>query len=103
MVDDLVAVQTCGIPSLEMNEYINSKIEQKTLTLNETKCHKVLVRSSDKFCNCLKAHENDMTTRVSISLTDLTESVKSPKKMAMNVREKVIILSCNVLNQSNII
>ena len=49
MVDDLVAVQTCGIPSLEMNEYINSKIEQKTLTLNETKCHKVLIRSSDKF------------------------------------------------------
>ena len=39
----------------------------------------------------------------SVSLTDLTESVKSPKKMAMNVWEKVTILSFNVLNQSNII
>ena len=41
--------------------------------------------------------------RTSVSLTDLTESVKSAKKMAMNVREKDTILSFNVLNQSNII
>ena len=41
--------------------------------------------------------------RASVSLTDLTESVKSPKKMAMNVQEKDTILSFNVPNQSNII
>lgn len=33
----------------------------------------------------------------SVSLTDLTESVKSPKEMSMNVREKDTILSFNVL------
>ena len=41
--------------------------------------------------------------RVSISLTDLTESVKSPKKIAMNVPEKDTTMLFNVWNQSNII
>ena len=34
MVDDIAAIEVCGTPSLEVNAYINAKIESKKLTLN---------------------------------------------------------------------
>ena len=43
------------------------------------------------------------SNRVSVSLTDLTESVKLPKKIAMNVIEKETIMLFIVSNQSNFI
>ena len=41
MVDDIAVVEACGIPSLEVNAFINAKIESKKLNLNPKKCHKI--------------------------------------------------------------
>ena len=43
MVDDLLAVNKCGVESVEANAYLNVKFESKTLTLNASKCHKIHV------------------------------------------------------------
>ena len=34
MVDDIAAVEACGIRSLEVNAFINAKIEGKKINLN---------------------------------------------------------------------
>ena len=60
MVDDVATVAKCGIESIEVNAYINAKIELKKLTLNSDKCHKIHVGKCNPFCPTLKAHNDDM-------------------------------------------
>ena len=60
MVDDIAAIEVCGVPSVEVNAYINAKIESKKLNLNPKKCHKMHIGKQNKFCPNLKAHEENM-------------------------------------------
>ena len=56
MVDDILAVCKCGIESLSMNTFINSKIELKKLKFHtpdkdgRTKCHKIHVGGRNLTC-----------------------------------------------------
>ena len=43
MVDDLLFISSCGLPSVEMNAYINTKTNLKKLQFGVTKCHKMHV------------------------------------------------------------
>ena len=67
MVDDITAISKCGVDSLDLNTYINSKIELKKLRFHvpdktgRTKCHKIHVGSSSSHtCPILKVHESEM-------------------------------------------
>ena len=67
MVDDITAISKCGVNSLDLNTYINSKIELKKLRFHvpdkagRTKCHKIHVGSnSSHTCPILKVHESEM-------------------------------------------
>ena len=55
MVDDIAAIGVCGVPSVEVNAYINAKIEGKKLSLNPKKCHKIHI-GKKKIRPNLKAH-----------------------------------------------
>ena len=72
----------CGIDSLELNAYINAKIELKKLTLNETKCKKIHIGKGNPFCPQLQAHNEDMANVVEETylgdvVTETTETLNS--------------------------
>ena len=50
MVDDLVLISNCGIDSVLMNGFINSKTNQKKLQYGVEKCHKMHVGSKNHLC-----------------------------------------------------
>ena len=62
MVDDLLVVSRCGIESLSLNVYVNTKIELKKLNFHVpdsnglTKCHKLHIGMKTKTCPELKVH-----------------------------------------------
>ena len=66
MVDDTLGVAECGVDSIDLNCYINTKVEMKNLKfgLNKngkaSKCHHIHVGKSNLFCPDLKAHEKNI-------------------------------------------
>ena len=66
MVDDITAISECGVKSLELNTYINSKIELKKLRFHtpdssgRTKCHKIHIGRHQLHCPVLKVHGSEM-------------------------------------------
>ena len=66
MVDDITAISECGVKSLELNTYINSKIELKKLRFHtpdssgRTKCHKIHIGRHQVHCPVLKVHGSEM-------------------------------------------
>ena len=50
MVDDLVCISTCGLNSVKMNAFINSKTNIKKLQFGLSKCHKMHVGVSKAVC-----------------------------------------------------
>ena len=62
MVDDLLAVSTCGMDSIDMNVTINSIIELKNLRCHtpdenkKTECHIMHIGSNGKYCHGMKVH-----------------------------------------------
>ena len=66
MVDDIMAVSDCGVNSISLNSYINSKIELKKLRFHtpdingKTKCHKLHVGKPSRLCPLLKVHGTNM-------------------------------------------
>ena len=53
MVDDLLCISVCGIQSLLMNSFINTKTNIKKLQFGESKCHKIHVGSDKTVCPTL--------------------------------------------------
>ena len=43
MVDDLLGVVECGVKSVKLNSYLNSKTNMKKLQYGEDKCYKIHV------------------------------------------------------------
>ena len=62
MVDDILTVSKCGVDSLAMNTFINTKIELKKLKFHtpdedgRSKCHKMHVGTKKLTCPQLKVH-----------------------------------------------
>ena len=92
LMDDVLAVSTCGIKAVEMNASINSKIEGKKLRLNHLKCHKMHIKSKgSKIENCETnpfAHNEDI--KEVIKLTYLGDVLSNSKDYQENIdRERV--------------
>ena len=60
MVDDLVCISTCGINSVKMNSFINSKSNLKKLQFGLSKCHVMHVGIQKSYCPELKLDEWDI-------------------------------------------
>ena len=64
MVDDLMCVSKCGLDSIILNPYINTKIEIKKLVSTEkkkSKCKRVHIGKHNSNCPNLKVHNSDMS------------------------------------------
>ena len=66
MVDDILVVSKCGQESLDVNTYVNTKIELKKLKFHtpdkngKTKCHKLHIGKSSHLCPELRVHGTKM-------------------------------------------
>ena len=60
MVDDLVCISECGINSVLMNSYINTKTNIKKLQFGVSKCHRMHVGAKKTNCPSLKIDEWEM-------------------------------------------
>ena len=66
MVDDILAITSCGLESIMMNTYINTQIEMKKLRFHtpddnmKTKCHKIHIGKTNSYCHILKVHGEEM-------------------------------------------
>ena len=63
MVDDIVTISVFGVPSLEVNAFINSKIKSKKLELNSKKYPKIHI---GKRCNVNDVISKDGKNRKNI-------------------------------------
>ena len=93
MVDDLLAISTCGQESLALNTYMNTKIELKKLKFHtpnangKTKCHKIHVGPKNKLCPQLQVHGTPM---VEVDQdTYLGDIVSGDGKNSKNVKQRV--------------
>ena len=65
MMDDIASISKCGTDSIELNAFINAKIEEKTLQLNRDKCHQLHINRKVKNmnnCQNIKIHDKIMLT-----------------------------------------
>ena len=60
MVDNILAIQKCGVDSSCINQVINTFMETKKLTLSENKCHNVHIGQKQEICKELKVHNTTM-------------------------------------------
>ena len=94
MVDDLLAMSTCGQESLSLNIYMNTLIELKKLKFHtpnkdcKRKCHNINVGPKNKLCPKLQVHGTQME-EVDHD-TYLGDVVSGDGKNTKNVREKKI-------------
>merc|ERR1712080_328178 len=54
MIDDIAAVAKCGIESVQLNSYINTKIKSNKLKFGPNKCVKLHINNKNEKCECLK-------------------------------------------------
>ena len=66
MVDDIMSIAKCGLDSLTLNSYINTKIELKNLKFHtkdkngKSKCHWIHVGKKNIDCRCPEVHGTKM-------------------------------------------
>ena len=93
MVDDLLAMSTCGQESVSMNTFMNTQIELKKLRFHtpdkngKTKCHKIHVGPKNNLCPHLEVHGTKM---VEVDHdTYRGDIVSSDGKNTKNVRNRI--------------
>ena len=93
MVDDITAISYCGIDSLLLNSYINTKMELKKLKFHtpdvngKSKCHKIHIGSRNSSCPVLKVHGSQME---SVSEDDyLGDVITADGKNKKNIRKRI--------------
>ena len=59
-IDDIAAFSKCGQSSVQLNTYLNTKIEMKKLSLNSNKCKKMHFGKKNITCPELKIHGEKM-------------------------------------------
>ena len=85
--DDLLAINKCGVDSVEANAFINAKFESKTLTLNSSKCHKIHIGPGQSSCPKLHAHKDEMELVVKDKY--LGDIIKSDGKHDSTIQARV--------------
>ena len=93
MVDDLMSVSKCGLSSVIMSSYINTKIEMKNLLFHKSnkekksKCHYMHIGQKDLNCSIPKVHDENMEeVYEDVYLGDL---ISSDGKNAKNIKARV--------------
>ena len=61
MIDGALSVTLCGINSVKVNTFINTKMEVKKLLFSERKCKHLHSGSESPFCPNLQVHTKKMT------------------------------------------
>ena len=93
MVDDMLAVSTCGHESLSTNTHINAQIELEKLRFHapdaqgKTKCHNLHVALEKSTCPDLKVHGSKM--QLVAEDTYLGDLVRADGKNDSNIRHRV--------------
>ena len=93
MVDDMLAVSTCGHESLSTNTHINAQIELEKLRFHapdaqgKTKCHNLHVAPEKSTCPDLKVHGSKM--QLVAEDTYLGDLVRADGKNDSNIRHRV--------------
>ena len=63
MVDDIIAINNCGVDSITVNGIVQGKVECKQLELGHAKCFQMHIRNKSKhLCPPLKVHGAQMNT-----------------------------------------
>ena len=60
MVDDVLAIQKCGMQYVNVNTAINNFMEAEKLSLSDKKCNVIHVGSKWESCHKLKVHNRKM-------------------------------------------
>ena len=106
MIDDCIGAAKCGIDSIELNEFLNTKTNMKKLQYSETKCFKMHIGPKSEECEQLEINswkiknvENLETATYEIcdEMGDLV-----PLKETKSQKYLGDILSSNCQNMENI-
>ena len=73
MVDDLLCISTCGVNSVLMNSFINSKSSIKKLQFGVDKCHRIHVGRNRVICPSLKIDKWKKVALDNDSIEDVLE------------------------------
>ena len=93
MVDDLLVLSKCGIESLALNTYINTRIELKKLNFHvpdehgHTKCHKMHIGLKNNTCPELRVHGTKMEDVIDNEY--LGDVIMQNGKNTKNVKKRV--------------
>ena len=90
MVDDIISVSKCGINSLLMNSFLNSKTNIKKLQFGTQKCHKLHIGKSDHLCPDLFIDSQKVESRNKIltNIRDLLDVEDGLNKMETVDKDK---------------
>ena len=87
LIDDILAVTSCGINSIKMNAAVQSKVNNKRLELGETKCFQMHVGCVKPQCPTLKVQSLEMST--SNRERYLGDILSTDGKIEENLKERV--------------
>ena len=93
MIDDINAISTCGLESLSLNTYLNSKIENKKLRFHtpdesgRTKCFKMHIGRKSSTCPVLKVHGTVMQEVSEVEY--LGDMITSDGKNRKNLKKRI--------------
>ena len=102
MIDDILAVEKCGIDSVAANSFINNKMEMKKLIFSENKCKHLHAGKENPFCPDLEVHGKPMKKSLQekylgdmIADTILAcnaQNVKSRKSKGMGIVSQIMVI-----------
>ena len=92
MVDDLVCISTCGLNSVKMNAFINSKTNIKKLQFGLSKCHKMHVGPTKACCPDLELDNWKVKNVEDIETGEktLNDEFDGPKRLEESEVEKYL-------------
>ena len=86
-VDNIIGFSKCGLSSIKLNAFLNTKIQTRRLWYGEKKCHQIHAGENNIFCPTLNVHENVMEKVNSDKY--LGDVISSDCKNNMNIDKKV--------------
>ena len=94
MVDDVLAIQKCGIKSVNVNTAINNFMEAEKLSLSDKKCNVIHVGSKWEGCHNLKMHNRKMhESKHEKYLGDIITKTGNQRATIQNRNKKDLVLS----------
>ena len=107
MVDDLVCVSTCGVNSVKMNAFINTKTNIKKLQFGLKKCHKMHVGDRKEFCPDLELDDWKVENVEHLDTGEnyLVDEFQGPSKLQESKVEKYLgdLIANDGTNTKNIL